>query len=53
MGHIFEISSIGFLFVKENQLVRALILISNVTGDRKCLKKRHTLTLKMIDSEGK
>ena len=38
-GHRFEISSNGFLHVIGNRLVRALKLVSDVTGNRKCVKK--------------
>ena len=48
MGHRFELSSNGFKHVTVNRLVRALKLVFDVTGNRKCLKKIHTLMLKMI-----
>ena len=50
-GHRFEISSNGFLHVIGNRLVRALKVFFGGTGNRKCLKKNHTLTLKMIGFE--
>ena len=40
MGHRFEISSNGFLHVIGKCLVRALKVVSDVTGNRKCRKNR-------------
>ena len=53
MGHRFEIVPNGFLYLIGNRMVRALKEVSDMTGNRKCLKKFHTLTLKMIGSERK
>ena len=39
-GHRFEISSNGFFRVIGNRLVRALKVVSEVTGDRKFRKNR-------------
>ena len=43
-GLRFEISRNGFSHMIGNCRVRALQLVSDVTGNRKCLKKIHTLT---------
>ena len=45
-GHRFEISSNGFLNVIGNRLVCALQLVSDETGNRKCLKKISCINVK-------
>ena len=52
-GHRFEIEPNGFLHVIGKCLVRALRVVSDLTGNRKCPKKNYTLTLKTIGCERK
>ena len=50
-GHRFKLSSNGFMYVIGKCLMRVLRVVWDLTGNRKSLRKNHTLTLKTIGCE--